>query len=115
MIPASVVASAILTMLAKGLAILGVAAVAAVLLRRRSAAVRYVAWAVGMTGLLALPLLSPLVPAWRISVPTMVAPSVTLESAPAPAAADPVVRPSRTQWPAPSHTPAAASRCRSCE
>lgn len=40
MIAASVVASAILTMLAKGLAILGVAAVAAVLLHRRSAAVR---------------------------------------------------------------------------
>ena len=105
MIPASVAASAILTMLAKGLAILGVAAVAAVVLRRRSAAVRYVAWAVGMTGLLALPLLSPLVPAWRISLPTMIAPAVTVEFAPAPAAADPVGRTSRAQWPAPSHTP----------
>ena len=70
MIPASVVASAILIMLAKGLAVLALASIAAVLLRRQSAAVRYVAWAVGMTGLLAIPLLSPVVPAWRIAVPS---------------------------------------------
>ena len=96
-------------MLAKGLAILALAAVAAVLLRRRSAAVRYVAWAVGMTGLLALPLLSPVVPAWRIPLPSIVAPSVALESAPVPAASDLVARPSRARWPAPSHTPSAAT------
>ena len=39
----------------------------------------------------------------------MVAPAVTLEFAPAPAAADPVARTSRAQWPAPSHTPSAAA------
>jgi len=77
MIPASVVASAILIMLAKGLAVLALASIAAVLLRRQSAAVRYVAWAVGMTGLLAIPLLSPVVPAWRIAVPSLLTPSQT--------------------------------------
>src|SRR5690349_9744951 len=103
MIPASVAASAILMMLAKGLAVLALAALAAILLRRRSAATRYVAWAVGMTGLLALPLLSPLVPAWHIAVPAMAAPTLILESEVAPeTATEPSARPA-ARWPAPTH------------
>jgi HEAT repeat protein/beta-lactamase regulating signal transducer with metallopeptidase domain len=105
MIPASVAASAILTMLAKGLAVLALAALAAIVLRRRSAATRYVAWAIGMTGLLALPLLSPLVPAWHIALPSIAvaAPAAILESSasPEPAAAEPLVKPAAL-WPAPT-------------
>jgi len=109
MIPASVVASAILTMLAKGLAVLALASVAAVLLRRRSAAVRYVAWAVGMTGLLAIPLLSPVVPAWRIALPSSLTPSqtptLTLEAVAAPDPADlgSAARSSEPRTAAPAH------------
>ncbi len=53
---------------AKGLLVLAVALSAVALLRRRSAATRYLVWGMAMTCLLLLPLLGGLVPAWHAPI-----------------------------------------------
>jgi len=50
----------------KGLSVLTVAGLAALLLHRASAANRHLAWAVGIVGVLILPILSTILPPWRI-------------------------------------------------
>ncbi|HEU0013911.1 MAG TPA: M56 family metallopeptidase, partial [Longimicrobium sp.] len=52
----------------KGAVILAAAACAAWMLRRASASARHLAWAMGFAGMLALPLLGALLPAWRVPV-----------------------------------------------
>jgi HEAT repeat protein/beta-lactamase regulating signal transducer with metallopeptidase domain len=78
--------------------VLGAAGLAAFLLRRGSAAARHFAWTLGLIGALTLPLVSALVPAWKL--PLLPAPAATLPllaaEAPASPAHDPVVRRSVT-------------------
>src|SRR5882672_7696238 len=50
----------------KGTALLGLAAVAAIILRRDSAATRHLVWLLTMVALLAVPVLSALLPQWRV-------------------------------------------------
>src|SRR5438552_10174444 len=50
----------------KGLALLVVAAIAAILLRRDSAATRHLVWLLAMVALLVVPVLSALLPQWRV-------------------------------------------------
>lgn len=53
---------------AKATLVLGVAALAAALLGRASAAVRHLVWLVGIVGVLALPVFSLLLPRWEVPV-----------------------------------------------
>jgi len=53
----------------RGSAALAIGGLAAVLLRRRSASARHLVWTLGVVGLLALPLLAAVVPAWKTPVP----------------------------------------------
>ena len=53
---------------AKATVLLLVAWAVAVLLRRASAAVRHRVWTLSFVGLLLLPVLSPLLPNWRLSI-----------------------------------------------
>ena len=50
----------------KGLALLVVAAIAAIFLRRDSAATRHLVWLLAMVALLVVPVLSALLPQWRV-------------------------------------------------
>ena len=50
----------------KGLALLVVAAIAAIFLRRDSAAARHLVWLLAMVALLVVPVLSALLPQWRV-------------------------------------------------
>ena len=50
----------------KGMALLAVAAVAAVILRRDSAATRHLVWLLAMVALLGVPVLSAVLPRWRV-------------------------------------------------
>ena len=50
----------------KGAALLALAALAVLMLRRDSAATRHLVWLLGMVALLAAPLLSALLPQWRV-------------------------------------------------
>jgi beta-lactamase regulating signal transducer with metallopeptidase domain len=69
------------SMLLRGAALLALAAVATYLMRRRApAALRHHVWMLAMTGLLALPLLTHILPDWRVAMPDRIAemlPSVT--------------------------------------
>ena len=56
----------------KGLALCLAAAGAASALRRASAAARHLVWRMAFAGLLALPVLAALVPAWRVPIPGIV-------------------------------------------
>jgi len=96
---------------AKGLLVLAVALGAVALLRRRSAATRYLVWGMAMTCLLLLPLLGGLVPAWHAPIlPELPSTWVHAErSEPAtgslpllPEAAAPSLTPSTTVRPSPS-------------
>lgn len=53
----------------RGSAALAVGGLAAALLRRRSASARHLVWTLGIVGLLALPVLSALVPSWHAPLP----------------------------------------------
>ncbi|HVC95664.1 MAG TPA: M56 family metallopeptidase, partial [Pirellulales bacterium] len=53
----------------KSAAILAAAATVVFLLRRRSAALRHWVWLVALIGTVALPLVSPLAPSWRVRMP----------------------------------------------
>jgi beta-lactamase regulating signal transducer with metallopeptidase domain len=57
----------------KGMLILGIAGLVAASLRRSSAAVRHFVWTVAAAALLALPILSLMVPRWRVPVPFEIA------------------------------------------
>ena len=50
----------------KATLVLGLAGVAALLLRRGSAAARHLIWTLGLAGALTLPVLSAVVPAWKL-------------------------------------------------
>ncbi len=60
----------------KGAALLGLAALAALLLWRASAAARHMVWLVAVVALLLVPLLSALLPGWRVLPQWAVAPNV---------------------------------------
>ncbi|HSS49336.1 MAG TPA: hypothetical protein VLX28_10350, partial [Thermoanaerobaculia bacterium] len=53
----------------KGLVLCLAAAAAALAMRRSSAAARHLVWRLAMAGLLALPVLAPLLPSWRVPLP----------------------------------------------
>src|SRR5262245_63045253 len=98
----------------KGTLLLTVAALLVLALRRGSAAHRHLVWACALAGLVALPVLLALLPAWRVSAPALAwlsagssapapAPSQTATPAPAPEAAAPVTpAPSAVEPPAPT-------------
>jgi beta-lactamase regulating signal transducer with metallopeptidase domain len=67
--------------LLKGTALLLGSAVAALLLRRASAAARHLVWTVGVVGVLVLPPIGALLPAWRVSVPFPALPSLPVKEA----------------------------------
>src|SRR5262245_26366133 len=67
---------------AKSAAVLAVAAVAALALRRGSAAARHLVWTVAVAGSLSLPALSALLPGWWVSL-TALRPAPPAPSAPA--------------------------------
>src|SRR6516225_10919551 len=50
----------------KGLALLVVAAISAIFLRRDSAATRHLVWLLAMVAMLVVPVLSALLPQWRV-------------------------------------------------
>src|SRR5882672_9130947 len=50
----------------KGTALLVLAAIAAIILRRDSAATRHLVWLLTMVALLAVPVLSAMLPQWRV-------------------------------------------------
>jgi HEAT repeat protein/beta-lactamase regulating signal transducer with metallopeptidase domain len=56
-------------MLAKGFVVLALAGLATLVLRRAPAATRYAAWALGMAAILALPVLTSVVPEWAVRIP----------------------------------------------
>ena len=58
--------SSILTLFAKSVVVLGLAGIAALLLRRRSAGLRHVVWSVGVAGILILPIASLVVPGYSL-------------------------------------------------
>src|SRR5438876_4914882 len=60
----------------KGTAIAGVAGLAAWFLRRRSASARHLVWTAAVGALVALPLLSISIPAWRVRGAAAVDPGV---------------------------------------
>src|SRR5262249_60866388 len=55
----------------KGTLLLTVAALLVLALRRGSAAHRHLVWACALAGLVALPVLLALLPAWRVSAPAL--------------------------------------------
>lgn len=55
----------------KGTALLILAALAALLLRRGSAAHRHLAWTCALAGLVALPIMLAVAPAWRVNAPAL--------------------------------------------
>jgi beta-lactamase regulating signal transducer with metallopeptidase domain len=61
--------AAILDSTLKGLALCFAAGAAALLLKRSSAAARNLVWRLAFAGLLALPVLATLLPAWRVPIP----------------------------------------------
>ena len=63
----------------KGAALLGLAALSALLLWRASASARHLVWLVAVVALLLVPLLSFLLPGWRVLPQWAVAPSVTVQ------------------------------------
>lgn len=78
----------LLLVLAKSTFVLGAAAFGAWSLRRASAARRHLAWSLALAALLALPVLSALLPAWKPGFLAVVAPSApgaAVAAAPAPA------------------------------
>ncbi len=56
-------------MLARGFVVLAAAGMATLALRRASAATRYAAWALAMIAILALPVLTSVVPQWAVHIP----------------------------------------------
>jgi beta-lactamase regulating signal transducer with metallopeptidase domain len=72
---------------AKATLVLLLTALASALLWRSSAATRHMVWCMGVAGVLALPVISALVPAWRVPVlPAPVSLAAPTAAAPAPAA-----------------------------
>ena len=59
----------------KSVAVLGIASVVTLLLRRRSAAARHLVWTAAFAALLALPLLSLALPAWQVRVDPALVPA----------------------------------------
>ena len=103
----------------QGTLLLAVAALLVLALRRGSAAHRHLVWACALVGLVALPIMLALLPAWRVSAPALawLAPgssappaaesSQAPSSTPAPQAAAPVSPPpSAVEPPAPAPPPA---------
>lgn len=71
---------------AKGTVILLVALGATHLMRRRSAAARHLVWVVALASMLALPLVTRVLPAWRVvPVPAPLRPATSFAAAPPPA------------------------------
>ncbi|HKO15869.1 MAG TPA: M56 family metallopeptidase, partial [Gemmatimonadaceae bacterium] len=58
---------ALFVLFVKSVLVLGVAALIAAMMHRRSAAARHLVWSIGLTTALALPVLSAVVPAWSIA------------------------------------------------
>ncbi|MCI0539799.1 MAG: hypothetical protein L0Z50_31715, partial [Verrucomicrobiales bacterium] len=79
----------------KGLAVLTVIGLAILLMRRASAASRHLAWTLGMTGLLVLPILSAVLPQWRILPAWMGVVVVEKSTAPANAVGLGALKPAR--------------------
>jgi beta-lactamase regulating signal transducer with metallopeptidase domain len=75
----------------KGTALLAIAAVATLLLRRDSAATRHLVWLLAIVALLLVPALSLMLPQWRVLPSWAVAPRAT--SAPQPAVSEKAVTP----------------------
>ena len=79
------IASELLDSAVKGTVLLGVALLATLLLRRAAAATRHLVLVIAMTALLAMPVLSPLLPGWHImpakaAAPAAQAPLASVES-----------------------------------
>jgi len=89
--------------------VLGAAGVAALVLRRGSAAARHFVWTLGLIGALSLPLVSALVPAWSVPLlpgPPLAAAPPRVAQARAPQAHTPALRRNLTP---PAHAPRAAA------
>lgn len=89
---AVVPAALAVSILVRGATLLVLAGAVALLLRRAPAALRYHVWALAMVGLLALPVLSAVLPEWRVHAPdalsAVIAPGVSADVGLAGVAAD---------------------------
>jgi len=90
---------------AKATLVLLLTAIAAALLWRSSAAVRHMVWCTGVAGVLALPVISAVTPAWNVPL-LPAAPSASAVT-PAPAPAPTAALPSSSTAPTPLPSPAA--------